>query len=291
MASAVVRAITSTSHIFRPDLGDDRRLVEHELRGILAPSASSPVSACMEYAVLGDAQRLRPLLAIRTAQLTGGQFAFTLRAAAAIELLHCASLIVDDLPCMDNDSTRRNRPSAHVAYGESTALLAAFGLVALAARTVIEQDTSEHHWSGQRRFQIALLRTMDCASLIGGQVMDLELTGDRREQCRDLLNEMKTVPLFLLAIEAGLSFPSTRPEGRPETSASAYAPLRSFGRHFGVALQMTDDYLDGEALDFGPLERQLSASTGCLVPFGAAASPLVELVEYLHVRAQDHRHR
>ena len=287
MASAVVRPITSASRMFRSDLGDDRRLVEHELRSILAPSAASPVSACMEYAVLGAAQRLRPLLAIRTAQLTGGQFALTLRAAAAIELLHCASLIVDDLPCMDNDATRRNRPSAHVAYGESTALLAAFGLVALAARTVIEQETSEPYWAGQRRFQTALLRTMDCASLIGGEVMDLELTGERREQCRDLLNEMKTVPLFLLAIEAGVAYAPARLEG----SASIYGPLRSFGRHFGVALQMTDDYLDGEASDFRQLERQLSASTDCLVPFGAAASPLVELVEYLHVRAQDYRHR
>ena len=287
MASAVVRPITSASRMFRSDLGDDRRLVEHELRSILAPSASSAVSACMEYAVLGAAQRLRPLLAIRTARLTGGQFSLTLRAAAAIELLHCASLIVDDLPCMDNDETRRNRPSAHVAYGESTALLAAFGLVALAARTVIEQEASQQYWAGQRRFQIALLRTMDCASLIGGQVMDLELSGDRREQCRDLLNEMKTVPLFLLAIEGGVAYAPAR----SEASAPAYALLRCFGRQFGVALQMTDDYLDGEASDFEYLERQLSATTECLNPFGAAASPLVELVEYLHVRAQDHRHR
>ncbi len=286
MASAVVRPITSTPRMFRPDLGDDRRLVEHELRSILAPLASSAVSACMEYAVSGAAQRLRPLLAIRTARLTGGQQGLTLRAAAAIELLHCASLIVDDLPCMDNDATRRNRPSAHIAYGESTALLAAFGLVALAARTVIEQETSEQYWGGQRRFQIALLRTMDCASLIGGQVMDLELTGDRREQCRDLLNDMKTVPLFLLAIEAGVAYAPARPE-----TALPCGALHSFGRHFGVALQMTDDYLDGEASDFGPLERQLSITTECVIPFGAAASPLVELVEYLHVRAQDYRHR
>ena len=286
MASAVVRPITSTPRMFRPDLGEDRRLVAHELRSILAPSVSSAVSACMEYAVSGAAQRLRPLLAIRTARLTGGQFSLTLRAAAAIELLHCAALIVDDLPCMDNDATRRNRPSAHVAYGESTALLAAFGLVALAARTVIEQETSEPYCAGQRRFQIALLRTMDCASLIGGQVMDLELTGDRREQCRDLLNDMKTVPLFLLAIEAGVAYAPAGPE-----TASPHGPLQSFGRHFGVALQMTDDYLDGEASDFGPLERQLSVTTECVIPFGAAASPLVELVEYLHVRAQDYRHR
>lgn len=285
MASAVIRPISSEPLLFRPSLGEDRRLIEGELRSILAPSASSPVSACMEYAVLGAAQRLRPLLTLRTAKLAGGQAGLTLRAAAAIELLHCASLIVDDLPCMDDDESRRNRPSAHVAYGESTALLAAFGLVALAARTVIEQEATEPYWAGQRRFQIALLRTLDCASLIGGQVMDLELAGDRREQCRDLLNEMKTVPLFLLAIEGGVAYAPIRPE------SGAYSPLRNFGRQFGVALQMTDDYLDGEASEFAPLERQLGAARDCLNPFGAAASPLVELVEYLHVRAQDHRHR
>lgn len=235
----------------------------------------------MDYAVMGEAQRLRPLLAIRAGRLLGSDEALTLRAAAATELLHCASLIVDDLPCMDNDATRRNLPSAHIAYGESTALLPAFGLVALAARTVIEQECEERHWSGQRRFQVALLRTLDCTSLIGGQVMDLELSGTRREQCRDMLNDLKTVPLFSLSIQAAASYAPGPPQGS----------LKCFGRNYGVALQMTDDYLDGEVLDIVPLVEQLAVTKDCLAPYGPAARPLQELVEYLHARAQDYRHR
>ncbi|MBY0505022.1 MAG: polyprenyl synthetase family protein [Bryobacteraceae bacterium] len=275
MASVVTRPT------LRPDLALDRLLIEHELRSVLPPAGASPVSACMEYAVMGEAQRLRPMLALRTGQLLNSEAALTLRAAAATELLHCASLIVDDLPCMDNDATRRNRPSAHVAYGESTALLAAFGLVALAARTVMEQNAPERYFPGQRRFLVSLLRTLDCTGLIGGQVMDLELSGDRREQCRDQLNDLKTVPLFLLAIEAGVAYAP----GPVDTG------LQSFGRHYGVALQMTDDYLDGEAQEMGPLEGQLAATKDCLAPYGAAARPLLELVEYLHARAQDYCHR
>ena len=281
MASALVRPIIPETSDSFLGLCLDRQSVEQELRSILSPAARSPVSACMDYAVMGRGQRLRPLLAIRVGRLMRSEAALTRRAAAAIELVHCASLIVDDLPCMDNDATRRNRPSAHIAYGESTALLAAFGLVALAARTVMEQEVPERFWGGQRRFQIALLRTLDCASLIGGQVMDLQLSGERREQCRDILNDLKTVPLFLLAIEAGAAYAPAPPP----------PALKQFGRHYGAALQMTDDYLDGEALDIGPLEGQLAAACDCLAPVGAAAGPLEELVEYLHARAQDYRHR
>ena len=273
MATAVAR-LPSIESVLAPD----RQLIEAELRLVL-PRCHTAVSACMEYAVLGAGQRLRPLLALRASRLLRGDARLTLRAAAAIELLHCASLIVDDLPCMDDDVTRRNRPSAHVAYGEATAVLAAFGLVALAARTVIEQESDQA--AGQRRFQIALLRTLDCSSLIGGQVMDLELAGDQREQCRPALNEMKTVPLFALAITAATSFAGV--ESMPE--------LERFGRHFGMALQMSDDYLDGEIAEFGPLAQQFAVTEGCLSSYGASARPLLELVDYLHGRAQDHRHR
>lgn len=257
--------------------GSDRDAIESELRAILPTPGSSPVSACMDYAVMGHAQRLRPLLAMRVGAVCHSDRKLTLRAAAAVELLHCASLIVDDLPCMDNDATRRNRPSAHVAYGESTALLSAFGLVALAARSVLEQVAPEEHWHEQRRFQLSLLRTLDCCSLIGGQVLDLQLTGDRRQQCRDLLNDLKTVPLFVLAIDAGLAYGD-------QTLA---APLRQFGREYGVALQMTDDYLDGELASRAPLARQFAKTAGCLDVFGPSATPLLELVEYLDARAQN----
>jgi geranylgeranyl diphosphate synthase, type II len=262
----------------------DRAEIERELGEVLHSTApANPVQACMEYAVLGEAQRVRPLLAVRVGRICGAKEDLVLRAAAAVEILHSASLIVDDLPSMDNEAMRRGQPAAHVAFGEPTALLAAFGLVALAARSVTEQPCAKHLMAGQRRFQHALLRTLDCASLIGGQLMDLQLTGARREADREAMNELKTVPLFLLAVEAGTAY----------ADSASYPLLKRFGREYGVAFQLTDDYLDGELKDRSRLSRQFDLTRECLAPFGAGAQPLAELLEYLEGRAaaQDRRHR
>lgn len=262
----------------------DRHLIERELRETLASAAGqNPVHSCMEYAVLGQAQRIRPLLAVRVGRLCGAPEELVLRAAAAVEILHSASLVVDDLPSMDDEQTRRGRPAAHLAFGEPTALLAAFGLVALAARSVIEQPCAKRYVAGQRHFQHALLRTLDCCSLIGGQSLDLQLTGDHREAGRDAMNELKTVPLFLLAIEAGTAY----------AAAPSYPLLKRFGREYGVAFQLTDDYLDGELKDRSRLSRQFDLTRECLAPFGTGADPLAELLDYLEKRAaaQDRRHR
>ena len=262
----------------------DRLEIERELVSLLrAPQGANSVHACMEYSVLGEAQRIRPLLALRVGRLCASEGELVLRAAAAVELLHSASLIVDDLPCMDNEALRRGKPAAHVAFGESTALLAAFGLVALAARSVTEQPCPRDLMSGQRHFQHALLRTLDCCSLIGGQLMDLQLTGARREASREAMNELKTVPLFLLAMEAGAAYAESPP----------YPMLKRFGRDYGVAFQLTDDYLDGELKDRSRLSRQFDLTRERLAPFGAGAHSLAELVGYLEERAsaQDRRHR
>lgn len=261
----------------------DRALVQAEMRELLGGHGKNPVQACMEYVALGDGQRMRPLLALRVGRLCGAPEPLVLRAAAAIEILHCASLIVDDLPAMDNDSERRGKPAAHVAFGEPAALLASFGMVALAARCVTEQPCAERYWHGQRRFQHSLLKTLDCASLIGGQMMDVELTGAQREAKREAMNELKTTPLFLLAIEAGTAYADTPP----------YPLLKRFGREFGAAFQLTDDYLDGELTHRSRLDRQYDVTRECLAPFGPAGAPLGELVDYLEARAdaQDSRHR
>jgi geranylgeranyl pyrophosphate synthase len=261
----------------------DRHEIQCELRDLLASGGRNPVSACMEYVTLGDGQRIRPLLALRVGRLCGAPEPLVLRAAAAIEILHCASLIVDDLPAMDNSAERRGKPSAHVAFGEPAALLASFSMVALAARSITEQPCSERYLAGQRRFQHALLRTLDCASLVGGQMMDVELTGDHRETKREAMNELKTTPLFLLAIEAGTAYADTPP----------YPLLKHFGREFGAAFQLTDDYLDGELSDRSRLHRQYELTRQCLAPFGSQGHALGELVDYLEERAaaQDRRHR
>jgi farnesyl diphosphate synthase len=266
--------------------GAEKTAVESALRAILDESScpgGGPVHEAMRYAVLGSAQRVRPILALRVGQLLDSDPARTLRAACAVEILHCASLIVDDLPSMDDEGLRRGRPATHVEFGEATALLSAFALVALAARVVVERGCPEEFRCRQLAFQLQLLRTLDCAGLIAGQSLDLSLAGDVRESNRIQLHELKTVPLFDLAVAAGCVY------SRREMPAG----LDRFGREFGIAFQIADDWLDGEVSDPDVLLAQFASARACLAPFGRDAEPLHELIDYLDARAfeKNHCHR
>lgn len=277
MSSALALPLPQSPAVRR--LAADRAAIETHLAALLdSGQSASPFRRAMQYAVLGQGQRFRPLLALRIARLCGQENILTLRAAAAVELIHCASLVIDDLPCMDDDAERRNRPATHVAFGEATALLSAFGLVALAARSVVEQPCPPTQVSSLIRFQCELLRTLDASGLCEGQDLDLKLDPAQRQQSRDRINELKTVPLFLLAAEAGLVF--TDPD-----SASARS-LRRFAREFGRAFQAVDDYLDHETTDLPAVHAQLDSARACLAPFEPAAAELHELIEDLHARCR-----
>ena len=276
MSKALVQSDVATG--YRPTtaiciFGQDKARVEVCLAGMLSKGLEAswnPVPKAMEYAVMGQAQRVRPILALRVARMLRAETEATLRAASAVELIHSASLIIDDLPCMDNESIRRGRPAVHLQYGEPTAILAAFSMVAMAARVVVSGKESP----GLRRFQMALLATLDCSSLIGGQSMDLALVGDERNAQRSAVNDMKTVPLFQLAVEAGCV---SHPDGVP-------LELEAFGRNFGVAFQLTDDFLDGELEDRKILDETYEQCRASLQHYGAHAEPLLELVQYLEQR-------
>lgn len=257
----------------------DRALVDAELLRLLQPAEgpASPVRDAMRYAVLGRGQRIRPILALRVARLAGSDNELTLRAAAAVEILHCASLVVDDLPCMDNEDERRGRPTTHKVHGEFTALLASFGLVSLSARAVVQQRCSPTELSALIRFQIELLNVLDASGLCEGQDLDLRLTGDERERLRARMIELKTVPLFVLAAQAGLMF--TDPKALPARV------LRKFAREYGLAFQIVDDYLDGECADFATVDAQLRRCRETLAPLAPAAGPLEEMVDYLYARS------
>ena len=255
-------------------LVSDRLAVDRYLDSMLAPQGG-PVCEAMRYAVLGAGQRLRPILALRTSAMLRADAAITLRAGASVELLHCASLIIDDLPCMDNEQVRRNRPAVHLQFGEATALLAAFALVGLAARSVAEHTC----------FQSRLLSMLDCNSLVGGQALDLALTGETRERNRSRVTHMKTVPLFQLAVEAG-------------TLSATYSKVHSallfqFGQEFGVAYQMMDDYLDGELDDAVAVDEQFSRARDLLDGFPERAGGLRDLLNHLNAKIweEDRRHR
>ncbi len=267
-----------TSATIHAGLAADRCFVDGQLESLLARELGamrSAVPEAMRYGVLGRAQRIRPIIAIRLSRVFGVPVELTLPAAMSVELLHCASLIVDDLPCMDDSCLRRNQPAAHVKYGEATAVLAAFGLVALAARLVVERDCDSRYRERVCQFQVRLLRTLDCTGLIGGQALDLQLTRPALPVAFDI-SELKTVPLFSLAVAAGSLF--------ADVDSNEQALLNCFAREFGLAFQMTDDLLDDEGADVELLEEKLSTLRAAIAPFGESACHLEELVNYLDGR-------
>ena len=253
-----------------------RQTIDHHLAALLPPLPRSPaphLREAMRYAVFSPGRRIRPILALRVAEMLGASSPLTLRAAAAVELLHCASLIVDDLPCMDNDPTRRNRPSVHNAFGEATALLAAFGLVSLAARSAIDRNARPGDCARLLDFQLHLLSTLDCASLIGGQSLDLALSHEARNSNRARLAALKTVPLFELSVRAGAISADLSPD--------EHTALLAFGAEFGIAYQMRDDHHDGEVPTSLTAANRFARACASLAPFGPRAQHLRDLVEYL----------
>ncbi|MBL8179507.1 MAG: polyprenyl synthetase family protein [Bryobacterales bacterium] len=256
------------------DIEADRVLIDSYLDRMLRAQGSGTVVDAMRYAVLNGGQRLRPLLTLRVARMLGEERVGTMRVGAAVELVHCASLIIDDLPCMDNSPVRRGQPSTHVAFGEPVAILAGFALVALAARVVMEGDLDGSETLRLLRFQKRLLRTLDCSSLIAGQALDLQLTGEARLQELPAISELKTVPLFQLAFLAGSVF--------ADMAAGTEAALEALGREFGMAYQMADDYLDGEDTDRGRLDTQFERTRVQMGSTPGKTELLEDVLEYIH---------
>jgi len=261
------------------DLHTERLAVNSYLNRLLSREGSANngvVQDAMRYAVLGSGQRIRPILAIRVARMVQASPDLAMRLAASVELLHCASLVIDDLPCMDDSAYRRDRAAVHVKFGEATAVLAAFGLVALAARSILEPACREDYRPCLIEFQLALLRSLDCSGLIAGQALDLQLPHDSSPIPACEISELKTVPLFSLAVLAGSLLANV--------DANERALLNCFGRQFGLAFQMSDDLLDGELATPAPFAEKLSTLRAAIEPFGPASRSLEDLIDYLQDR-------
>jgi farnesyl diphosphate synthase len=195
----------------------------------------------MRYASLGGGKRFRPFLTIETARLFGVEGDGVSRAAAALEMIHCYSLVHDDLPALDNDDLRRGRPATHKAFGEATAILVGDGLLTYAFD--VTADPATHKDPGVRaELVLALARAAGLGGMIGGQVLDLEAEQAREPHKAEgviQLQSMKTGALLLYAVEAGAIL------GQAE--ALARAALSRYGRALGAAFQVADDILDIEA--------------------------------------------
>ena len=199
-----------------------------------AEAAAPRLASAMRYSTLGGGKRTRPLLAYAAAELTGGDAVDADACAAAVELIHAYSLIHDDLPCMDDDTLRRGKPTCHVAYDVPTALLAGDALQSLA---FVALARSRHAAADG----CALLAgAAGHAGMAGGQQLDLDATGASLDvDALTRLHSLKTGALIRAAVQLGAR--CGRPLDERETRA-----LDRYARAAGLAFQVVDDVLDVE---------------------------------------------
>ena len=263
--------------------------------------------AAMRHGALGGGKRLRPFLVIESAALFGVSAEAAVTAAAAVECIHCYSLVHDDLPAMDDDDLRRGRPTVHRAYDEATAILAGDGLLTLAFDLLSGADA---HADPAVRIALvgALARAAGIGGMVGGQMLDLAAEGRFSDGAPLPLDEaairdlqaMKTGALLAVSVEAGALVGGA--------DAGARAALLAYGRALGAAFQIADDLLDveGTAEEVGKkvgkdaaagkatlvsrlglpgarvlLARLVGEAEAALAPFGARGAVLAEAARFV----------
>ncbi len=209
---------------------------------LLLPETDLPESTlfqAMRYGTLGGGKRMRPFLVVQSAQLFNVDPARARRAAAAVEFVHCYSLIHDDLPAMDNADLRRGQPSTHKQFDEATAILAGDALLTLAFEVLADRDT---HADPHVRIELVrkLAESAGPHGMVGGQMLDL--LGENEEF--DLgtisrLQRMKTGKMMAFACEAGAIL------GKADDAHKR--ALCNYAYDLGLAFQVTDDILDVES--------------------------------------------
>lgn len=270
--------------------------VECELNRIVPPDGARPVRlhSAMRYTLLAPSKRVRAVLVLQSARVCGSD-ARAIPAAAAVELIHASSLILDDLPALDNASLRRGRPSNHVAHGEAIALMAAFGLFNLAFATIARS----YDPPTALRLTAIMSEAVGSNGLIGGEVEDL-LAADQAISfdALELIHRCKTGALFVAAATAGAVTAGAEPD---QMSA-----LGAYAKNLGLAFQIVDDLLDVEGdpavtgkprladakrttfvsfsgvIGAHDLARELcQTATAALEPFGSRADQLRELASFV----------
>jgi geranylgeranyl diphosphate synthase type II len=196
--------------------------------------ATAGLEDAMRYSLLAGGKRIRPVLALATAEALGRDTAHVLPLAAALELIHTYSLIHDDLPAMDDDDMRRGQPTNHKVYGDDVAILAGDALFAEAVTLVLERQ------QGEPGNVLAALREITAAAavsgMVGGQYVDITASDSLDAAGLRHLHELKTGRLIGASIESVL-----RLEG---VDGPATIPFTRFAGELGVLFQIVDDILD-----------------------------------------------
>jgi farnesyl diphosphate synthase len=264
--------------------------------------------AAMRHAVLGGGKRLRPFLLLESAALFGATRAGALMAGAALECLHCYSLVHDDLPAMDNDDLRRGQPTVHKAFDEATAILAGDALLTLAFDIVARDDV---HADADVRSALVLelARAAGVGGMAGGQMLDL--AAESRFEAKRTLSESEIVTLQAMKTGALIRYACRAGAILGKADAKARTAIDRYGAAVGQAFQIADDLLDveGDAAALGKaahkdatagkatlvaalgvagararLDALVAEAEDALAPFGAKADTLRAAAHFIAER-------
>lgn len=221
-------------------LNEAAAAVNRMLDQLLPPVAGAEkrVVEAMRYATMGGGKRIRPYLVLNSAALFDVHSDYALRVAAAVEMLHCYSLVHDDLPAMDDSDLRRGRKTAHKEFDEATAILAGDGLLTMAFEVLAHPAT---HPDGHVRADLvlALAKAGGAAGMVGGQMIDLLAENEDLDiGAITRLQRLKTGAIIAFSCEAGGILGHAAPQTRHA--------LVSYAHDLGLAFQIVDDLLDAE---------------------------------------------
>ncbi len=209
--------------------------VNARLDQLLPPTTETPsvLHEAMRYSCLAPGKRLRPALTLICTQATGGDPKQALDAACAVEMIHCFSLIHDDLPGIDNDDLRRGMPTCHKKFGEAVAILAGDALFALAFEVLGNQQAETTVVVETMKI---LTRAVGTYGLVGGETIDVLSEGKPVDaDTLELIHRRKTASLIAAACEIG-SLLGSKQDARPK--------LKEYGECMGLAFQIADDFLN-----------------------------------------------
>lgn len=282
-----------------------RRALVDDFLSRLRPDAPAPLDAPLRRALTSAGKRVRGVLTLAAGEAAGARPERLVRAAAAMEMIHTCSLILDDLPSMDDALLRRGVPTLHREHGEDLAILSAVALLNHAYGLVADTHAtcSPRRWTSQQVIQ----RVVDAVGwhgTIAGEAVDLHSQGSKLDfDTLELIHSRKTGALFVAAAAIGGMLANMHP--------TALQRIEVFAKNLGLAFQITDDVLDvtstvetlgkdvgkdGERLTFVKLagvdgsrklsEELVETSLAAIEPLGAAAKPLRDLAMLVRDRVR-----
>jgi geranylgeranyl diphosphate synthase, type II len=211
--------------------------IDLRLAELLPKSAEAPAELheAMHYSCLAPGKRLRPALVLTCAEAVGGDLEASMDVACAVEMIHCFSLIHDDLPAIDNDDLRRGRPTCHVKFGEAIAILAGDALFALAFETVANVKSDPIQVVECLKI---LTKSVGTYGLVGGETIDVLSEGKQiTKETLELIHNRKTASLIAASCELGAVM-------APQQNIKHRECLRKYGECIGLAFQIADDVLN-----------------------------------------------